>query len=464
MLASVGHVSETAAASFWLRSLDPAERHALSPAPGDLDVDVAVIGAGFSGLWTAWFLLERDPTLRIAVVDRDGIGAGASGRNGGWASALSSVSLTALERVHGRPATVALQRALIDAVHDLHRVIIDNDLEPGATAGGTLDLIRSPAQAGRARARLGTWRRFGFGRDDIRWLDAAETLHEINATHTQGALYSPHCLALQPARLVHRLAQRLADRGVPTYRAEVVDIVRGRARTTTGEITAGAIILATEAYRSEMPGHRRAVIPLYSMMVVTRPLGADVWRAIGLHRRPTFDDMRNGVIYGQRTSDDRLAFGGRGAPYHYGSAISARFDTHLPTRRRLASTLVELFDVLEGVEIVDHWGGPLAMPRDLHPTVTYGDGIGLLGGYVGDGVTSSFLAGQAMADLVTGQSSDLTRLAWVGHRSPDWEPEPLRWIAINAMRAMADLADRRESRRPTTDSVSGRLVRRVLRR
>jgi len=199
------------------------------------------------------------------------------------------------------------------------------------------------------------------------------------------------------------------------------------------------IIRATEAYT---PG--RQVVPVYSLMIATAPLPASTWDEIGLRDRETFSDGRRLVIYGQRTADGRLAFGGRGAPYHFGSRIDPSFDTHDTVHAALRRTLIDLFPQLEGVEITNRWGGPLGIARDWHPSVGFdvGTRIGWAGGYVGDGVAATNLAGRTLADLILGRRSELTRLPWVNHRARRWEAEPLRWLGINAALKGVALLDR----------------------
>jgi glycine/D-amino acid oxidase-like deaminating enzyme len=189
-------------------------------------------------------------------------------------------------------------------------------------------------------------------------------------------------------------------------------------------------------------------------MVATEPLGDAVWDRIGLAGRPTFSDHRHLVIYGQRTADGRLAFGGRGAPYHFRSRIQPSYDEEPRVFAALRATLRDLFDGLDDVEFTHSWGGPLGVPRDWCASVGLdrGSGLAWAGGYVGDGVSTTNLAGRTLTDLILRRDTDLTHLPWVGHRSRRWEPEPFRWLGINAgLRAMT-LADteerltRRESR------------------
>ena len=183
-------------------------------------------------------------------------------------------------------------------------------------------------------------------------------------------------------------------------------------------------------------------------MIATEPLPPEVWAQIGLDRAQTFHDARHLIVYGQRTTDDRLAFGGRGAPYHLRSSIRPSYDQVASTAEHLQRELVELFPVLDRAEITHRWGGPLGVARDWNPSVGLDadTGIGWAGGYVGDGVATTNLAGRTLADLVTGADSPIVRLPWVGHRSPRWEPEPLRWAGITAARRAATWADRTELR------------------
>jgi glycine/D-amino acid oxidase-like deaminating enzyme len=213
-------------------------------------------------------------------------------------------------------------------------------------------------------------------------------------------------------------------------------------------VRAAHVVRATEGYSPGLPGLRRAIAPVFSLMIATEPLEPEQWRAIGLDRRQTFGDYRNVIIYGQRTADGRLAFGGRGAPYHFGSRVRPEFDREPSVFAALRRVLAELFPVLAKVRVTHAWGGPLGIPRDWCASVGLDRATGLAwaGGYVGDGVGTSNLAGRTVADLILGHDSELVRLAWVGHRSPSWEPEPLRWLGVNAALRLAFRADRVEAR------------------
>ncbi len=424
------------------------------PLSGDTTADVAVVGAGFTGLWTAHYLAEADPSLRIVLVEAETVGYGASGRNGGWCSALFPASLDSLAALAGREAALAQHAAMRGSVDEVLTASAALGIDAHAARGGTVSLLRSQAQLTRARREVSHARSWGIGADELRLLDAAEARQLLDASGTLGATYTPDCAALHPLRLARGLADSLAGRGVAIHEhTRATSLESGSVHTPSGRITARTVVRATEGYTSGLPGHRRAVAPVYSLVIATAPLPAATWERIGLARRETFTDHRHLIIYGQRTADDRLVFGGRGAPYHFGSRIRAGFDRDDRVFASLRATLVELFPVLDDVTITHAWGGPLGVPRDWCASVGLDPAtrVGWAGGYVGDGVSTTNLAGRTLRDLVLGRDTDLTRLPWVGHRSRPWEPEPLRWLGINTgLRAMtwAD-TEERLTRRPS---------------
>lgn len=415
--------------------------------PGDLSVDVAIVGAGFTGLWTAHYLREADPSLRIAIIERDIAGFGASGRNGGWASALMPMGLDSIAHEHGRDAAIRMQRAMYDSVDEIGRVTQALGIDCHFAKGGTLNLVRNPAQAPRVRAALAHAASYHL-HDDV-WLDRDPATARAAATRLLGAAFTPHCAALHPARLARGLAASVASRGVALYERTTVDSIEPhRVHTDHGTITAQFVVRATEGFTPQLPGFRRTVVPIYSLMIATEPLPDHVWQEIGLAARETFSDARHSVIYGQRTADGRFAFGGRGAPYHFASAVRPRFDRDVEVHARIHATLLDLFPQTADAAITHRWGGPLGATRDWHCSVGVDPTTGLAwaGGYVGDGVTTTNLAGRTLTDLIVGRHTDITTLAWVGHRSRQWEPEPLRWIAIRSALALAADSDRFEER------------------
>jgi glycine/D-amino acid oxidase-like deaminating enzyme len=438
----------TPALSLWHDTVDDdlTPRAAL---PGDVAVDVAIVGAGFTGLWTAYYLRRRDPTLRVAVIEREIAGFGASGRNGGWCSALFAGSREQTAKTHGRVAAVALQRAMFDTVDEVGRVALVEGIDCHFAKGGTVSVAVLPAHLRRLRAELAYEESYGFDDDDYRWLGPDEARAQVGTTPCLGALYTPHCAAIHPARLVRGLARAVERHGAQIYEGtRALSVDPKLVRTDHGVVNAEHVIWATEAFTPMLPGEARSLVPLYSLMIATEPLDDEFWATAGMHDRPTFTDGRHMLIYGQRTADGRFAFGGRGAPYHFGSRVRPEFDRNERVFTRLRETLRELFPAIGDVAVTHRWGGAVAVPRDWYSTVGLdrATGLGWAGGYVGDGVATTNLAGRTLADLVLGLESEITSLPWVGHRSPRWEPEPFRWLGINAGRALMASMDRAEVR------------------
>jgi glycine/D-amino acid oxidase-like deaminating enzyme len=418
------------APSFWLDSLGAFGKRA--PLAGDTTADVAIAGGGYTGLWTAYYLAKADPGLRIVVVEAEYAGFGASGRNGGWASGLFPVPESRLARRYGADKAAAMHAALAGAVDEVGRASEAEGIDCHYAKGGTITLARSPVQLRRIK-------------DEQGFLGADAAREICGATGVLGGLYSPDCAAIHPARLVRGLAQAVERLGVTIFEGtRVLRLARGSVVTDHGTVRATTVVRALEGYTARLEGHRRALAPVYSLMIATEPLPAADWERIGLARRETFSDERHMIIYGQRTADDRLAFGGRGAPYHFGSRVEPGFDQVPAVFDRLRQTLTEMFGI--DPPVAYRWGGPLGIPRDWMPSVGLADGFAWAGGYVGDGVAAANLAGRTLADLIRGERTERTTLPWVGHRSRRWEPEPIRWLGINAALHATTLRDALEKR------------------
>ncbi|WP_020386584.1 NAD(P)/FAD-dependent oxidoreductase [Kribbella catacumbae] len=427
---------------------------------GDRDADVAIVGAGYTGLWTAYYLAKADPGLRIVILEAETVGFGASGRNGGWCSALFPVSSHRLASLPGssRDSAIAMHLAMQASVNEVGRVSAVEGIDCDYHKGGTIVLARTRAQLARARSEVEEAAEWGPG--DLRFLEPDEVASRVRATKVLGATFTPHCAVIHPGKLVRGLASVVERLGVTIYEHTPVRAIEsGRAVTQYGVLRAEVVVRATEGFTPSLAGESRAVAPVYSLMVATEPLSAETWDRIGLTDRPTFSDHRHLVIYGQRTADGRLAFGGRGAPYHFGSRVKPSFDTEPRVFGALQRTLRELFGGLDDVGFTHGWGGPLGVPRDWCASVgiDHGTGLAWAGGYVGDGVSTTNLAGRTLTDLILRRDTRLIHLPWVDHRSPHWEPEPLRWLGINAgLRAMT-IADT-EERLTRRNSLIARLM------
>ncbi|MFD4420380.1 NAD(P)/FAD-dependent oxidoreductase [Agromyces sp. NPDC058484] len=457
--------------SFWLDDLVVSGRDDLAPRDAltaDARFDVCLVGGGLTALWTAYSLAKADPTLRIAVLEREISGFGASGRNGGWCSALFPRSPGSLEREHGFDAAVAMRRAMVDTVDEVGRVARLEGIDCDFARGGTVVFARTEVQRDAARADVAEMRRFGVDRPAY-W-DAPTIRGRFGVTgqgdETPGAMFDPACARVHPAKLVRGLARVVESLGVSVFeRTEVVDWAAGRVRFRAvdggkeGTVSARHVIVALEGYGPQRPRMRRRILPLYSLMIATEPLSDDVWDEIGVEHGQTFSDYRHLLVYGQRTADNRFAFGGRGARYHWGSALDPAFERVDQVFEHLHHALRDLFPAAGDTSITHRWGGPLGVPRDWHATASYNPrtGVGFAGGYVGDGLSTTNLAGRTLADLVLERDTDLTSLPWANHRSPLWEPEPLRFAGANLGILGMQFADveERVTKRP---SLAARLI------
>lgn len=431
--------------SFWHDSLGSEALVPRAPLPGDLDADVAIVGGGLTGLWTAWYLLQREPGLKVVVLEKQIAGFGASGRNGGWSSALFPRSTASLVRAHGSEAALGLRRAMVATVDEVGRAASQAGVDADYAKGGTVAYARSTVQLAAARAEVAEAGDFGVDAIEL-WGADRGSAHRVGAADAIGATFDPACARVHPAKLVRGMATAVERAGATiAEQTEVVEWAPGRVTTTRGTVTADRIVLATEGYGATLPQTHRRILPLYSLMIATEPLPDTFWDEIGLRHGQTFTDFRHLLIYGQRTADNRFAFGGRGARYHWGSSIRPEYDRSPRVFEHLHRALGELFPSMDAA-VTHRWGGPLGVPRDWHASVNYDPAtrIASAGGYVGDGLSTTNLAGRTLADLLTGADTELTRLPWVNHRSPSWEIEPLRFAGANAgMTAMA-VADAEE--------------------
>ena len=460
-------VDDHASASFWLETsgddLDPRP-----PLDGSADADVAILGAGLTGLWTAYYLARHDPGLRIVIVEREIAGFGASGRNGAWCAPDLNISMDRLARLHGEDAARQMQQATYDAVDEVGRACAEAGIDAGFHKGGEIIVARGPQGVPSLEDSLREYERFGFG-DRYRLVDAAALEDRIRIAGAVRALVSDDAAVVHPGRLVRGLARVVERMGVRIVEGTAVTAVRprdasGRATlvTTRGDVHAPVVVLAGEAYLSQLPGLRRQLIPLYSLIVLTEPVGDAQWAEIGWANREVVASTRLSIDYLSRTEDGRILFGGRGAPYRLGSRISPDMDRHDPTHERLRGFVREWFPMLGDVRFTHAWGGPLGMPRDWHPTMAFDDvtGIATARGYIGHGVSTTNLAGRVLTDLIAGARTPLTELPLVNHHSRNWEIEPFRYMGVRyAQWAMGRLDEEtaRTGRPPTGKSLAERI-------
>lgn len=426
--------------SFWFDTLGD-EIHAQPCLEGSKDVDVAIIGAGYTGLWTAYYLKTLAPELSVAVLEANTAGFGASGRNGGWlkGSMAGEDDYLASLPSDQKKAGYALLHGIVDHVHG---ILQKEGMECGFAKGGVvLAAARYPEQLALRRKRFEALRKIGHTDDDYRWLDAAEMSQYVRMRNPGGAIYSPHCAVINPGQLIRGLASVVQRKGVALYeKTPVTGIERGVVRTEHGTVRAKVIVPAVEGYASSIPGLGKFVLPVQSLIVATEPLSGSQWDEIGLATRPAFSDGGRIITYGQKSPDGRLIFGARGI-YQFGAKPRSAFslsDHEFALRKQL---MVDLFPSLKGVQVTHGWGGTMGVARKMAPHVVFDSqqGIALAGGYGGGGVGASNLFGRTLADLILQRDTELTRMPWVINGTPlrralrKWEPEPIPWLVYQTV-------------------------------
>ena len=420
--------------SYWLETCDDD----LTPRPalnGTVDVDVAILGAGFSGLWTAYYLLQREPSLKIAILESEIAAFGASGRNGGGLGNRFSVGLRRMAQLFGRQAAIDLQQALNSVVDEIANVAEREGIAMDYVRGGYIRLARSPYQLDILASEQRTLEEFGFGENSV-LLDAEQVAERVSVAGALGGIFNSNSAKIQPAKLARGLARAVELKGATIYeQSPVTDYTTGAypiLHTARGHARAKTIVLAGESYLSRFPQLRRKVMPVYSLITLTEPLSAAEWQTIGWDAREGLSSATNMVKYLTHTADGRVMFGGRGAPYHFGSAIKDDYDLHPPTHRMLQENVREWFPALKDVKFTHTWGGPMGWPRDYVPTVSFDpvQGLATVYGYTGTGVGPSNLFGRILADLITHVDTEITHLPFINRSGPSWEPEPLRFMGV----------------------------------
>ncbi|HEX4837227.1 MAG TPA: FAD-binding oxidoreductase [Solirubrobacteraceae bacterium] len=416
---------------------------------GDRGADVCIVGGGFTGLWTAYYLKRALPELDVVVLEREFAGFGASGRNGGWLYAGFNWSREAMVRSHGREAVIELQRAMQTTVDEVIEVCARERIDADIVKHGVLRVARNEAQARRQREHVAYERSWDLATKDLLELDSQGLAERVRIDKAIGGTWNPYGARVQPAQLVRGLADAVERLGVPIYEDTAVrEIAPGVARSDRGSVRASYVLSCLEGFTAGIRGHRRKWLPLNSAMVVTEPLTEAAWEQIGWEGVELIGDYAHAYIYAQRTSDGRIALGGRGVPYRYGSRIDHDGHTQRRTIAQLTRTLRDMFPAATATPIEHAWCGVLAVPRDWSPVAAldHDTGLGLAGGYVGNGVATANLAGRTLRDLVLGETTALSGLSWVGRTARSWEPEPLRWIGAHTVYALYRAADRREAR------------------
>lgn len=415
----------------------------------DLDLDVAIIGAGYTGLWTAYHLKRQQPDLNIAIFEARHVGYGASGRNGGW---LIGELAGQDQLLAGLPQEAQKRyRDLIHSIPDEAAAVFEREgIECGYRKGGMLVCAaRYPEQEGWVRAELSELYARGYGSDDYRWLEADELAQQVKIAGSKGALYSPHCATIQPAKLILGLARAAERLGVTIYESSPVqDWQPHRLNVRGHRVNARVVAPCVEGYAVSCAPLGRYQIPVQSLQIATEPLSEALWDELGMADGQAISDASRMVTYFHRSRDDRLVFGARGG-YRFGGRLREDFTLSNTEFNRHRDLMLSLFPQLDAVRITHGWGGNLGLSRRFLPHVYWDihQGVALAGGYGGEGVGASFLCGRTLAGLILGVENDATRAPWVvrGEGLSDslrpWEPEPFRWLGYSSMVAAMGYED-----------------------
>ena len=429
--------------SFWLATYGPYTAN--PPVEGDIKADVAVIGGGFTGLSTAYFLRKESPGLEVAVLESEVVGYGASGRNGGFSMTLFGLEPSVTKSLFGQERLLEAHRYMEQAVDLVDALVKEHAMQSDYEFPGFLRAATTPGYVKRIQHDLELLTTAGV--TGIEWIDAQAICTQVNSPHFLGGWWEPRCGLLNPARHVRELKRVAQEAGAHVYEeSPVTQINRGDSdkftlSTPQGTVTARKIVFATNAYSHLFPEIRSKQVPAFTHMVITEPLTQVQLDTIGWKNRQGVEDARNLVHYLRLTVDNRLAMGGSDVSISYGKDMER--DLNEKTFQTLERDTLWMFPGLKGVKFTHHWGGPVSVPVDLAPAIgTIGDGRAFYSlGTVGHGVSATHLNGRTLADLVLERKTSLTDVWFVNRRMIPWPPEPLRLVASHAIRSYMRVED-----------------------
>jgi len=431
--------------SFWHEVAPPYEPG--PPLEGERRVDIAIIGGGYTGLWTAYHLKTEQPSLEVAVLEQEVAGYGASGRNGGFAMTLLGRSLDDLKQQFGAAEALEAHKAVVAAIDGIGQFARDNNVDCDYEKNGIITVSTTPWQDAIIEKDMKAAQEMGI--QDIRFLDG-QTVRDVvhsptyRCAHEEGA-----CAILNPAKLAWGLAGAIRQKGVALYEGTPVQQVRRsdggvEVKTEGGLLRAEKAVLATNAYSVHFPHIAKWVVPLYTYIVLTEPLTPAQWDSIGWKGRQGIEDRLGGLHYYRPTTDGRIAWGGDAFPYHFGSGIGPQFDQDETVFARLRASFARTFPTLSGVKFTHAWGGPVGITIRFVPTFGSLEGgrIHYGVGYCGHGVAPTYVGGEILRDLVLDKKTERTNLCFVKKEAIAFPPEPLRYLAVTTSLRYLDRQDR----------------------
>lgn len=428
--------------SYWLEAYGPYDPN--PPVQGDIKTDVAIIGAGFTGLSTAYNLRKDAPNLSVAVLEGEVVGFGASGRNGGFSMTLFGLEPAVTKAFFGQQRTVEAHRYMERAVDYVDALVKEHQIQSDYWFPGFLRAATTPGYVKRIQHDLDILSSMGI--TGIEWIDTARLRSEVDSPHFLGGWWEPRCGLLDPAKQARELKRIALQYGAQIYEQTPVSEIQRNDQgfilnTPGGKVIARKIVFATNAYSHLIPQLKTKQVPAFTHMVVTEPLSEAQLVPIGWKNRQGIEDARNLVHYFRLTIDNRMAMGGSDVSLGYGGDME--HDLNQRIFDDLERDIAWLFPSLKGVKIAKRWGGPVSVPVDMAPAIGYlGDSRALYSlGCVGHGVSMTHLNGRLLADLLLERKTDLTDVWFVNRRTIPWPPEPLRLAASHLIRGYLRLED-----------------------
>ena len=426
---------------FWHASYGPYEPNA--PLAGNVDADVAIVGGGFTGVATAYWLLEAEPSLKVVVLESEVVGYGASGRNGSFAMTVVGLGLDILTKLKGKDFAVAAHRYMERAVDTVGELVEKEKLDCDYIRPGFLRMATTPAYVKRIRKEVELVQELGL--DGVEWLDRDAARERVRSDLYLGAWWEPRMALVNPLKLVREMKARAEQRGAIVHEHSPVQSIERGARftlaTAGGSVSAERIVLATNAYSHLLPETRRKQVPAWTYIVATEPLSDAHFDAIGWTGREGVEDARNLIHYYRVTPDNRLLMGGGPVGLSYGTDMDRDANAH--AWRHLEQHISELFPALKDVKVEHRWGGPFSVTLDLTPAIGFlGDARAIYSlGCIGHGVSMTHLNGRAIADLLLERNTELANGPFVNRRVLPWPPEPVRLGVSAALRAYLQAED-----------------------
>ncbi len=444
------HLADVQPDLWWLDS-DPMEPAPHSALIGDIGADLCVVGAGYTGLWTALLAKERDPDREVVLVEQFETGAGASGRNGGFCSA--SLTHGYLNGVRRFPDEIELiQRLGRENLDEIEATIRRYNIECDFERTGELQVAVAPWQfKGMAEQAK---RRNAMG-DDVEVLNQEEVQARVHSPSYVGALFDRDGTALvDPARLVWGLERVCIELGVKIFENSKVEWLEDlhdavRVHTPYGAVTAARVALATNVFTPLLRKTRKYVVPVYDYVMVTEALSEAQMASIGWSNREGIADSGNQFHYYRLTSDNSILWGGYDTIYNFRGKVRREYEFNSETYATLAGHFLKTFPQLAGIKFTHAWGGAIDTCTRFSPFwgTSHEGKVSYVLGYTGLGVASTRFGAATMLDLLDDLETDRTRLTMVRRRPMPFPPEPFKWIFIRITQAAIRYADEHEGKR-----------------